>query len=157
MDGNSDFQQRFDFFPSCKSIGFFFRRKYWRKEEQKNDWRKEEQKNERKAKKKKERKASKVMEKERYLCTSELNLLVVVFFCFEISNVSICSWLKREVDCFTLMWIPVIFSNMYQVLPAKKYNLHVGHWETQSPINIEWVHKNPGSSRIWSLFRLKAL
>lgn len=88
-------------------------------------------------KKKKERKASKVMEKERYLCTSELNLLVVVFFCFEISNVSICSWLKREVDCFTLMWIPVIFSNMYQVLPAKKYNLHVGHWETQSPINIE--------------------
>ena len=72
-----------------------------------------------------------------YLCTSELNLLVVVFFCFEISNVSICSWLKREVDCFTLMWIPVIFSNMYQVLPAKKYNLHVGDWETQSPINIE--------------------
>lgn len=68
-----------------------------------------------------------------YLCTSELNLLVVVFFCFEISNVSIRSWLKS----FTLMWIPVIFSNMYQVLPAKKYNLHVGHWETQSRINIE--------------------
>ena len=155
MDGNSDFQQRFDFFPSCKSIGFFFRRKYWRKEEQKNDWRKEEQKNERKAKKKKGKQGD--GKRKTYLCTSELNLLVVVFFCFEISNVSICSWLKREVDCFTLMWIPVIFSNMYQVLPAKKYNLHVGDWETQSPINIEWVHKNPGSSRIWSLFRLKAL
>lgn len=72
-----------------------------------------------------------------YLCMNELNLLVVEFFCFEISNVSICSWLKREVDCFTLTWIPVRFPNVYQVLPAKKNNLHVGHWETQSCINIE--------------------
>lgn len=118
-----------------------FRGKYWRKE----------QKNERKARR---------GWKKIYLCISELNLLVVAVFClfhFEISNVSICSWLKREVDCFTLMWIPVRFPNVYQVLPTKKYNLHVGHWETQSCINIEWVHENPDSSRIWSLFRLKAL
>lgn len=79
--------------------------------------------------------------RKKYLCMSELNLLVVGFFvclfCFEISNVSICGWLKRKVDCFTLMWIPVRFPNVYQLLPTKKYNLHVGHWETQSFINIE--------------------
>lgn len=123
-----------------------FRGKYWRKE----------QKNERKARRWWKKKEIFMHEWIKSVSSCGFCLFVCLFH-FEISNVSICSCLKREVDCFTLMWIPVRFPNVYQVLPTKKYNLHVGHWETQSCINIEWVHENPDSSRIWSLFRLKAL